>query len=153
MIILRFKLAHLEKEKKKYWQREHQTHKNKTAQHAKLHKVCFSNKWTTLEYNKLTSLKESPYFLLMYFRKAVVHFRVVTLSDSGSQNGASVFSSSQYKRIFFLHANSRFWLAAQTLEASWPCRVNSLVVQQSYMNHSILLKKKYIYYLLKCFMY
>lgn len=33
--------------------------------------------------NKLTSLQVSPYFLLMYLRKAVVHFRVVTLSVSG----------------------------------------------------------------------
>lgn len=50
-----------------------------------------------------TSLKVSPYVLVMYLRKAVVHCRVVTLSVSESQNGTNVFSSSQHKRILFLY--------------------------------------------------
>ena len=50
----------------------------------------------------LTSLKVSPCVLLMYLRKAAVHWRVVTLSVSESQNGTSIFSSSQYARILLL---------------------------------------------------
>lgn len=64
---------------------------------------CFNSNTHT---HKLTSLKVSPYVLLMYLRKVVVHCKVVTLSVSESQNGTSMFSSSQHKRILFLNSST-----------------------------------------------
>lgn len=44
-------------------------------------KMLYIN-YSKITQHKLTSLKVSPYVLLMYLRKAVVHRRVVTLSES-----------------------------------------------------------------------
>lgn len=55
----------------------------------------------------LTFFSESPCLSCMYFRKAVVHWRVVALSVSALQNGTRRFNSSQQMRILRLPAKSK----------------------------------------------
>lgn len=52
-------------------------------------------------------LRESPCLSWMYFRNAVVHWRVVALSVSALQKGTKRFSSSQQMRILRLQSKSR----------------------------------------------
>lgn len=56
---------------------------------------------------RLTFFRESPCRSWMYFRKAVVHCRVVALSVSALQNGTKRFSSSQQMRILRLCGKTR----------------------------------------------
>lgn len=74
----------------------------------------------------LTFLRESPCLSWMYFRNAVVHWRVVALSVSALQNGTKRFSSSQQMRILRLQSKS----TVITQDGWWSTGATELLIQR-----------------------